>query len=520
MRAFGSLTLAVLFVFLGAFNVWIMLANRASSGPTAHLWIRRHRVAGYLFILVLVISIYFMMLRLKGDPDEPSPRTVVHMVLGLLLVPLLVLKVLVARFQKAARGLLAALGIAIFAAAFTLVAMNVAVHLLRSASPAKVPASYSAVFVLMPTAVFAFWFFRSRVSSKSPASAFHDSVEPATPKGLPAIRLSLARVVTQTQDAKTLRFLVPRDQRLSARPGQFLTFEWVIDGQPVWRSYSICSSPTQTGHVEITAKRVANGRVSTFLNDHAVPGLVIKARGPYGEFCFDESKHERIVLLAGGSGITPIMAILRYMDDLCIRREATLIYCVRNEADVFFAAELADLQARLNKFRYVVVLSQPGPDWRGPRGRLSRELLASEISKPDGATFFLCGPPGFMDHTHSLLTTLGVASENILQEHFGATSTMAPQPPDHAAPAARVEFVRARVVCDLSPTRTVLEASERNRVPIPYSCRQGVCGTCAVKLLSGSVQMEREEGLPQQLKAQGYILPCVSRPLSDVRVDA
>jgi ferredoxin-NADP reductase len=119
-----------------------------------------------------------------------------------------------------------------------------------------------------------------------------------------------------------------------------------IDGKEVFRSYSICSSPTQTGYVEISPKRVPNGYVTVFLNDRALPGLTVNAQGPYGQFCFDETKHQHVVLMAAESGITPIMSMLRYIDDLCISVDVTLIYCVRAQADVFLKAELADLQSR------------------------------------------------------------------------------------------------------------------------------------------------------------------------------
>jgi ferredoxin-NADP reductase len=125
-------------------------------------------------------------------------------------------------------------------------------------------------------------------------------------------------------------------------------------------------------------------------------GLEVKAHGPFGQFCFDERKHKRIILLAGGSGITPMIAMLRYIDDLCIPTDATLIYCVRFQKDVLFAAEIEDLQERLQSLRYVLVLSQPETGWNGPRGRLTKELLNDTIERPGEAFFFVCGPAPFM----------------------------------------------------------------------------------------------------------------------------
>src|SRR4029077_5796810 len=111
-------------------------------------------------------------------------------------------------------------------------------------------------------------------------------------------------------------------------------------------------------YVEITPKRVPNGYVSAFLNDRAAVGLEVEASGPFGQFYFDEGRDQRIVLLAGGSGITPMMSMLRYIDDRCLRTAVTLIYCVRRRRDVIFEQDLTRLRRRLQEFRMVLVLSQ------------------------------------------------------------------------------------------------------------------------------------------------------------------
>jgi ferredoxin-NADP reductase len=212
------------------------------------------------------------------------------------------------------------------------------------------------------------------------------------------------------------------------------------------------------------------------------------------------------------------MTMLRYIDDLSISVDVTLIYCVRTQADVVFKTELTDLQSRLKTFRYIQVLSQPDPDWRGLSGRLTREVIKHEIENPASATFFLCGPALFMDHTRQLLENLQVDQSTILQESVGC----APNRPQAAVVAGptQLEFARSGITCNLSPDDTVLEGAEMNAVSIPYGCRQGNCGTCATRLLSGNVRMEREEGLSEDLRVQGYILPCVSRALGDIRLDA
>lgn len=523
MRTLVSLIAGLVFVMLAGLNVWIMMTDRGSK-PNGRLWMRVHRTVGYVFITVFVVAAYFMLMRLKGDTGEPPARILLHMTLALMLAPLLFVKVIVARRQPpGSHGLLPALGITIFSLSFTLVAMNVASFLLRNAKSGAIPVVASAALVVVVLAAVGTLLLKR--DGAEVTSAAKKTVEPSDDRLNPrAVRpsgkiltLRLSRVEPQTHDSKTLRFVVSSGESFSARPGQFLTFQWTIDGEQVFRSYSICSSPTQTGYIEIVPKRVPNGRVSGYLNDRALPGLVVKAGGPYGRFCFDENEHKRIVLIAGGSGITPIMSMLRYIDDLSIAADVVLIYCVRTRSDVFFKRDLAELAIRMKKFRYVQVLSQPDPDWCGPKGHVTRELIEREVENPASWKIFLCGPPPFMEHVRRLLEDLQVDRAAILQESFGGDAN-AEEPA--TADVCRVEFVRAGRACALDPNETILRAAEMSGIPIPYGCRQGRCGTCATRLVSGKVRMEREEGLSEQLRARGYILPCVSRALGNIAIDA
>jgi len=288
------------------------------------------------------------------------------------------------------------------------------------------------------------------------------------------------------------------------------------------RSYSICSSPAQTAYVEITPKRLPNGYVSSFLNERASVGLVVEASGPFGQFCFDEGRHRRVVLIAGGSGITPMMSMLRYIDDRCFGTSVVLLYCVRTRNDIIFEDELQDLRRRLQNFRMVLVLSQPDVAWNGPRGRLSRDLIAARVEDLRASTFFLCGPPPFMKSVEDILQSLDVEPESVKQESFGATATSGGMIAAGAAPPlqGRVEFSRSGKVCGVAPGQTLLEVAELHGVEIPFGCRQGRCGTCLTKLLDGDVAMDIEERLAPSDKAEGYILMCVARPRGHVKVDA
>lgn len=520
MRVYISIPLAALFVFLAAFNVWIMLSGRGATPRSRKIWTQVHRICGYAFIALFIIFSYFMLLRIRYT-DELEPRIVLHMALAFILAPLLFAKVLVVRYQKSAWNVLIALGVSILTIAFTLVAMNVAVHYLRNVIAHRVSFTGSLPIIIGAIVAAAIGFFVKSRPPKPPDAP----LPPATSSGRQAngadeaLNLILARVETQTHDSKTLRFMLPPGKLISPKPGQFLTFDWSIGGNSVKRSYTISSSPTQRNFVEITPKRSETGLVSKFLNDASAVGLAVKARGPYGKFCFDQEQHKRIVLIAAGSGITPMMAMLRYIDDLCLVVPVTLIYCVRSERDVIFENELAAIQKRVPGFHQVLVLSQPGNEWKGWKGRLRREILDREVEQLSESTFFLCGPPPFMDHARSLLQEMGVDPARLLQESFGA-GVSAEKPSTQDSGPLQVKLSRSSLSFHMSSNETLLESAEKNGVLIPSGCRQGECGTCATKLLSGNVHMDNQQALTEEMRLQRFILPCVSRPLTDITVDA
>jgi ferredoxin-NADP reductase/mono/diheme cytochrome c family protein len=187
--------------------------------------------------------------------------------------------------------------------------------------------------------------------------------------------LQLVRLEPQTHDCVSLRFRLPDRANFKAKPGRFITFSWLLAGEKVIRSYTISSSPTQTGYIEITPKRVKDGFVSAFLNDRAAIGLAVEATGPAGEFCFDEKTEKSIVLLAAGSGITPMISILRFLDDRCLETEVTLLYTARTQRDIIFEAEIERLKQPLPRFNCFTILTQPDAGWKGLAGRIRRDVL-------------------------------------------------------------------------------------------------------------------------------------------------
>ena len=258
-----------------------------------------------------------------------------------------------------------------------------------------------------------------------------------------------------------------------------------------------------------------------FLNDRAAVGMTVEAKGAFGNFCFDEVKHDNVVMIAAGSGITPMMAMIRYMEDLCLGTRVTLLYCVRSADDIIFEAELLALRTRLKNFQYHILLSRPHKEWAGARGHVSREFIESTVRNPGTPDFFLCGPPSFMETCRGILNDLGVKPERLLQESFGGLQSGGRLPDASSGETdSTVEFVRSRKSCSIRNDQTLLEAAEKEGVPIPSSCRQGQCGTCRTRLISGVVHMDAEDGLDPDSKRQGFVLTCVGRAQGEVRLDA
>src|ERR1700722_5181369 len=530
MLNISTIVAGIAFVTLAAANVVAMLeASRSSrSTGTRNRLIAAHRLGGYLFVILLCIMAYSMSQRLVGVgiTGHLPTHLVLHIVLVLVLVPLLFLKILIARRYKESHSSVKGVGIAIFFILFALVSIPPLSELLRSASPGSLGLRLPTGLVVVVCIVQCALVFNKRKQSRASIESHIPEIPPQSTaltnreSAKNSMNLLLALTERQTHDTKTLRFQVPKERRFRAKPGQFMTFHWNIDGRRVTRSYTISSSPIHEDYVEITPKRMENGCASVFLNEHAKPSLIVEASGQYGRFYFDEKVHKSIVLIAAGSGITPMISMLRYIDDLKLTTPVTLLYCVRTSADIIFENELERLGSSLPNFKYEVCLSRPDPGWKGHSGRLSQEFVSQHLIDPGSPTFFLCGPKGFMENARQILSALGVNQDRILQESFGESKPSAESRPLESRAVETVVFLRSEKVCQISPGSTLLDVAERNGVQIPFGCRQGQCGTCATRLLSGTVQMDVEDGLTVEQKNAGYVLPCVSRATVTVVLSA
>jgi ferredoxin-NADP reductase len=206
-----------------------------------------------------------------------------------------------------------------------------------------------------------------------------------------------------------------------------------------------------------------------------------------------------------------MISMQRYISDLELATPVTLLYCVRTGEDIIFENELVGLSRSLPNFKYEVCLSRPDPTWKGRSGHLTEAFVSEKVSDLGSHTFFVCGPKGFMNNVRQILATLGVNQDQILQESFGESKRPTEPSPLEGRPIETVVFMQSGKVCQVPDGNTLLDLAEKNGVQIPYGCRQGLCGTCATRVLSGNVQMDVEAGLTAEQKNAGYVLPCVSR---------
>jgi len=355
--------------------------------------------------------------------------------------------------------------------------------------------------------------------------------------------LRVAAIFPETSNVKTFRLVDPGGAKIPFvfMPGQFLTLSAEIDGERMRRSYTIASSPTQQGYVEITVKREEQGHISRYLHDRVPVGVLLEAAAPSGVFTFTGAEGDSIVLIAGGVGITPMMSIIRYLTDCSYPGDIFLVYGARAPADFIFREELEYLQKRHSSLHVAATMSRAeGSAWIGATGPVTKELIARAVPRIAQRRVHLCGPPPMMEAVKTALSELGVPKDQVKTEAFGPArgvapgpraplATVAPSSPPvaRAAPAAvpriataDVRFTRSGKAGALAPDQTVLEAAEALGVGIDYSCRVGICGTCRVRLLKGEVTMEVEEGLPPEEKARGIILACQAKSVGSLEIEA
>jgi ring-1,2-phenylacetyl-CoA epoxidase subunit PaaE len=347
--------------------------------------------------------------------------------------------------------------------------------------------------------------------------------------------LPVVSVERETRDAVAITFAVPAELRQAFRfaQGQHLTLRARIAGEDVRRSYSICSA-AQDDTLRIAVKKAQGGLFSTWANEALKAGDRIDVMPPLGHFnvALDPAARRHYLGIAAGSGITPLLSIVKTTLVAEPSSRFTLIYGNRASATVMFKEELAALKdLYLGRFNLVHVLSREAQDIELLHGRIDRAkadaLLAHWVPLADIDCAFVCGPEGMMTAVIAALRGRGFPEPRIKIERFAASIpkhthvAMKEPEPGHTQCAVTVVLDGATRSFNLEKGKeNILEAGLRSGIELPYSCKGGVCSTCRAKLVSGEVDMDVNFALEDYEVARGFVLTCQSYPVTDaVTVD-
>ncbi len=335
--------------------------------------------------------------------------------------------------------------------------------------------------------------------------------------------LTVRDVRPDTEDALAVTFDVPPSLADSFRfePGQYLTVRAQVGGEELRRSYSICAAPGDA--LRVGVRKVEGGAFTSWLHATLKAGDRLDVMEPQGRFgAALATKPRHLLAVAGGSGITPILSLLKAA--LAQGTRCTLLYGNRNAASTMFKEEIEDLKNRhLTQLAVHPVFSREAVDSPLNSGRIDGAKLADflRLAGPVDQAF-VCGPHAMNNEVEAALLAAGIARERVHVERFGvppsaADATLhAPKPGDAAS--ARITVVRDGLTREVpfgAGDESILAAAARAGLDVPYSCKSGVCATCRAKLVEGKVRMDRNFALEKADLDAGFVLTCQSHPLTE-----
>ena len=343
--------------------------------------------------------------------------------------------------------------------------------------------------------------------------------------------LTVAEVRKETADCVSVLFSIPTGlaNTFQYKHGQYITLRTSINGEEVRRSYSVCSSPLDN-ELRVAIKRTEQGVFSTYANDILKKGDVLDVMPPMGKFYteLDPSQSKQYTGFAAGSGITPLLSIIK----TTLRTEPgssfTLVYGNRNRHSIIFKEELEALKNKyMDRFRIIYILSRERTDADINFGRIDGDkcgaLCEKNINVADTDAFFLCGPENMIFSVKAQLEKLGVDNKKI---HFELFTPPGEKKKSYTATASDTKTeVKSKVTIKLDGisfdfdlgfnAEPILDAALRKGADLPYACKGGVCCTCRAKLIEGEVDMDVNYGLEQEEIEQGFILTCQSHPRTE-----
>ena len=324
--------------------------------------------------------------------------------------------------------------------------------------------------------------------------------------------LRVARIIRETADASSIVFEIPDalGEAFAYESGQFLTLKVPYDGHTLYRCYSLASSPACDSEHKVTIKRIPDGRISNWVNDNLGEGDTVAVLPPAGKFVLGDETGP-ILLFAGGSGITPVISIVK---TALARtdRPLRMLYANRDRDSIIFREEL-DALAAAHAGRLSITHRLDVDD-----GFLDATAVRDWVGTDTAATFYICGPGPFMDVVEGTLETLGATADNIYIERFESPPDGEELDFDPASGEGTKVFVNLdgkRHELDVAPGETILHAAKRAGIDPPFSCESGFCGCCMAKMVRGGADMKVNDFLQRDEVEEGWILTCQALPTDD-----
>lgn len=336
-----------------------------------------------------------------------------------------------------------------------------------------------------------------------------------------SMKLRVQEVIQETPTTKTFRFTRTDGELPPFRAGQYVNLLVTIGDVRTSRPYSIASAPGQQ-HLDLTVREKPGGFISPFLLSSLNPGDELESTGPEGHFCYEPLiDGDHLVLLAGGSGVTPFASMIRHQARQGFPLRLSLLYGSRTEDDVIFGEELVALAEQHERFDYSLIISEPSDGYGGATGFLDAGRVGELSGEPCNQTYFICGPDVMMAHCLEALEELGAPRYKVRTESFGAPEdiTACPGwPADVKADARFTMEVLGRGPVSVRAGESLMGALERAGIVVPTVCRTGACSACRAHMVEGEVFMPDTPGLREVDGQRGYVHLCVAYPLGDVRV--
>lgn len=330
--------------------------------------------------------------------------------------------------------------------------------------------------------------------------------------------MTIKEVVKVATDAVNLVFEKPAN--FQYEPGQFITIIDEVEGKKIRRAYSLCTTPFDDEHPAVTVKRVPGGAMSNHLNDNMKAGNQLEVMEPMGMFTtvYDDSKSRNSLFFGGGSGITPLISIIRTILIKEPNSNAVLVYGNRSEEYIIFKDLITSLEKKYEgRFKAIHILESGEADFVGRPTEEMIEEICTANSCNDKTEFYICGPQPMMDIVSSGLKKAKYSDSNIMMESFDSSKDEKP-----SKNGKDVEESEVTILLDgeeysmtVKKSDSVLDTALNNDLDMPYSCQSGLCTACRGKCIEGKISIDEAEGLSQDELDEGYVLTCVGKPLSD-----